>query len=137
MNVLVDTCIWSNALRKTDSQHQYIQTRKELAELVRESRVQIIGAIRQEVLSGIRHRVQFDKLKKALSPFPDISTRQEDHELAAELFNILRKKGIQGSNTDFLICAIALNHQLQIFTDDGDFISFQEHIPIKLYSGIY
>jgi len=106
---------------------------KELAELIKESRVEMIGSIRQEVLSGIKHQDQFTKLKNKLSAFPDLQLTQSDYELAAGLFNKLRSKGIQGSNTDFLLCAVSINHDLTIFTDDGDFNEFKQHIPVSLH----
>ncbi len=131
MNVTVDTCIWSKALRRPVGQHQ--QTVASLTELIKESRVVLLGAIRQEVLSGIKHESQFNKLKHALSPFPDHPVQSSDYELAAQLFNQLRAKGVQGSNTDFLICAVAINYELAVFTDDKDFEHFSQYVPIKRY----
>lgn len=133
MRVLVDTCIWSYALRKKKDNGKFAHYVKELSELIEESRVDIIGAIRQESLSGVKHATQFKKIKLGLAPFPDINVTQQDYELAAELFNTLRSKGIQGSNTDFLICAVSINHALSIFTDDIDFQNFKKHIPIHLH----
>ena len=83
--------------------------------MIREGRVQMIGPIRQELLSGIKFAEQFKKLKKTLTYFPDLQIKSADYEKAAELFNLCRKSGIQGSNTDFLICAIAVNHNMTIF----------------------
>ena len=45
----------------------------------------------------------------------------QDYGKAAEVFNICRVKGAQGSNTDFYICAVSINHQLPIFSVDNDF----------------
>jgi predicted nucleic acid-binding protein len=53
--------------------------------------------------------------------------------MAAQFFNICRAKGVQGSNTDFLICAVAVRWQLAIFTTDGDFTLFAKHLPIVLH----
>lgn len=53
MRVLVDTCVWSDALRKVNFKADDPIV-KELKELIREGRVQMIGPIRQEILSGIR-----------------------------------------------------------------------------------
>ena len=134
MKVLIDTCIWSYALRnnknKTPKNEHLV---KELSELIKESRVEIMDAIRQEILSGIKQTSQFDTLSHSLSFFSDIVATQEEYVLAAELFNKLRSKGIQGSNTDYLICAVAINHGLSIFTDDRDFLSFRKHIDIHLH----
>ncbi len=131
MKVLVDTSIWSLVLRREASKDHELA--KELSELIKEVRVQIIGPIRQEILSGIKSQKQFGKLRLYLSEFPDLSLETVDYEKAAEFFNINRKNGIQGSNTDFLICSAAYHRDLEIFTADKDFEQFQEHIPIKLY----
>ncbi|MFZ5764897.1 MAG: type II toxin-antitoxin system VapC family toxin [Thermodesulfobacteriota bacterium] len=131
MMVLVDTSVWSLAFRRnlpTDSAEV-----AELIELIREMRVQMIGPIRQEILSGIKNRAQFRKLRDHLRAFPDLDINTRDYELAADFFNICRGKGIQGSNTDFLICAIAANRKIPIFTTDGDFTLFQQHLPLILH----
>jgi hypothetical protein len=105
MKVIVDTCVWSLALRRNIAPDEvYVD---ELSELVRELRVQIIGPIRQEILSGIRNDEHFIKLRDKLRAFPDIEVTMEDYERGAEFFNLCRSSGIQGSNTDFLICAIS------------------------------
>ncbi len=132
MKVLVDTCIWSDAFRKSsyDKNSAYV---KELFELIREGRIQMIGPIRQEILSGIRYKTQFENLKNKLERFSDLEIGTEDYEMAAWNFNQCRKNGIQGSNIDFLICAISKNHQLPVFTRDKDFELFQSIIQIKLH----
>lgn len=130
MKVIVDTCVWSLALRrkiqKADS------TTTQLRELITESRAQLIGPIRQEILSGMSSIEQFELVQRYLSAFKDLGLIESDFELAAKLFNLCRKKGIQGSNTDFLICAVAMNHQMSIFTTDRDFINFSKIIPINV-----
>lgn len=131
MKILVDSCIWSLALRRKKKQESvYID---EFKELIHEVRVQTIGAIRQEILSGIKSTEHFALLKENLSAFHDLALTKIDYELAAEYFNLLRSKGIQASNTDFLICAVSMNYDLPIFTLDNDFKLFQKHIPIQLH----
>jgi len=131
LKVIIDTSIWSLALRRQKSQDNSIIGELEL--LINDFRVQLIGPIRQELLSGIKSENQFKKLKLYLRSFPDYQIKSDDFELAAQFFNECRKKGIQGSNTDFLICAISVNNHWQIFTSDQDFIHFQKIIPIQLY----
>jgi len=133
MKVLVDTCIWSLALRKKKQPISNIEV-VEFQELIKEVRVQLIGPIRQEILSGVKGQQQFSKLKKILLAFPDLPLASEDFELAAEYFNILRSKGIQGSNTDFLICAVSTRNNMPIFSTDNDFNHYKKHIPIVLYT---
>ena len=131
MKVLVDTCIWSLSLRR-DSQVQ-APCASELTKLIRDYRVQMIGPVRQEILSGIRSKERYDSLREHLRAFPDLPLTAEDHELAASYFNVCRQFGIQGSNTDFLICALGARHRMPIFTVDEDFRRFAQQLPIELY----
>jgi predicted nucleic acid-binding protein len=133
MNVLVDTCIWSFLLRyrHLSQDDVYIQ---ELKKLIQQTQVILLGTVRQEVLSGIRHVQQFDRIRQKLRAFPDFPLTIEDYETAAEFFNLCRAKGIQGSMTDFLLCAVAHRYDFPIFTTDNDFKHFQQHIDFKIYS---
>ncbi|MBI4729870.1 MAG: PIN domain-containing protein [Acidobacteria bacterium] len=132
MNVIVDTSVWSLALRRhRPSEHP---AGRELAELIREGRATILGPIRQELLSGIRREQQFQTLRDHLRAFPDIRLGMEDYEEAASFFNRCRAKGVQGSNTDFLICGAAVRRQFGILTTDGDFESLAKLLPIQLHS---
>ena len=38
-----------------------------------------------------------------------------------------------GSFTDFVICAVAIRHDLEVFTDDKDFLGYKTVLPIRLY----
>jgi len=131
LKVLVDTCIWSQSLRQNIDKNNPVVN--ELIELIKEVRVQMIGPIRQELLSGIRSTTQYENLKNHLSVFPDLMITTQDYEKAAEYYNLARKNGIQGSNTDFLICSISNRYNMPIFTDDQDFELFKNILPIELY----
>lgn len=130
MKLLVDTSIWSLALRRSGNSNPPV--RQKLSELIAGHRAQIIGPIRQELLSGIKEDRQFKELAALLSAFPDIPIVADDYVTAARLFNLCRKKGIQGSNTDFLICAVAIRNRTSIFTADKDFRQFAKVIPISI-----
>ena len=132
MKVLVDTSVWSLALRRR--QPDPAGPASELKELIREGRAHLIGPIRQEVLSGIRNETQYQRLRDALRAFPDVEIRIDDYEQAAVRFNRCRRHGIQGSNTDFLICAVAERLSMPILTTDIDFRHFAEHIPVRLHT---
>lgn len=131
MRVLVDTSVWSLALRRGDTSLN--AEVDELRRLVDAHFVEIIGPIRQEILSGVRDQSQFERLEADLSAFPDLPVLTEDYVTAANYFNLCRSRGIQGSNTDFLICAVAVRQDLAIFTTDGDFRQFSECLPIVLH----
>ncbi len=131
MKVIVDTSVWSLALRRDKPESN--STVNEFRRLLQDHRVQMIGPIRQEILSGIRNESQFNKLKKHLESFPDIPAITEDYITAAKYFDRCRSNGLQGSNTDFLICAMADRNKFSIFTTDKDFELFSKHINILLH----
>ena len=93
----------------------------------------MIGVIRQELLSGVRTHEAFEHLRDHLRPFEDEPLQTVDFERAAEHFNVCRSRGVQGSNTDFLICAVAERRNLPILTTDADFVRFAGILPITLY----
>jgi predicted nucleic acid-binding protein len=131
VNVVVDSPIWSKAFRRSTAEIK--RETRVLRELVLESRAQIIGAVRQEVLSGIRHARQFQRLRQRLRAFPDLDLKTADFETAAKISNECRSHGIQGSGTDFLICAAAFRRGMLIYTSDLDFDLYAEHVDIRLF----
>lgn len=137
MKVLVDTSVWSLALRRPKNavlgagQQAVVSA---LADLMRDGRAVMMGAIRQELLCGIKMQAQFDALKGTLAAFDDVPLTLQDYEKAAEAFNTCRAHGVQGSNTDFLICAVSINHQLPVFSIDNDFQLYRQWLPVQLYS---
>jgi predicted nucleic acid-binding protein len=97
----------------------------------------MLGAIRQELLSGAQPRERFAQLKEYLRHFPNLSLDQDDDENAAHYFNLCRKHGIQGTATDLLICAVSVRYGLRILTTDTDFDLYAERLPIKRYNRPY
>jgi predicted nucleic acid-binding protein len=59
MRVLVDTSVWSEALRRRRKVESDVV--REFRSLILEHRTDIIGPIRQEILSGLRDDAQFEK----------------------------------------------------------------------------
>jgi hypothetical protein len=131
LKVIVDTGIWSLALRRDGLKNSELLG--EFRSLIQNHLVQIIGPIRQEILSGIRHQRQFDRLEKHFDSFPDLPILTEDYVVAARFFNLCRSKGVQGANTGFLICAVAARTEFAIFTPDKVFGFFAKYLPIILY----
>ncbi|MBZ5580258.1 MAG: PIN domain-containing protein [Acidobacteriia bacterium] len=136
MKVLVDTSVWSLALRRKarDLNQRERFLVRELTELVREGRAGIIGLIRQELLSGIKTNAQFEELRKALRAFPDEPVGVEDHEAAAKAGNACRAKGIAVSVVDILICAVARRRDMAVLTTDPDFNNYARELALKLHS---
>jgi predicted nucleic acid-binding protein len=132
VNVVIDTSVWSLALRRRKPTAS--ATAQELAELIREGRATMLGAIRQELLSGVQIEAQYQMLRDYLRAFPDIELEAEDYEEAASFFNRCRARGVQGSNTDFLLCAVAARRRFTIMTTDNDFFRFAKIVPVQLHA---
>ncbi|MBI4860500.1 MAG: PIN domain-containing protein [Candidatus Riflebacteria bacterium] len=135
MNVLVDTSIWSLVLRRRrkDLSPDERSIGLELTELIKEGRAVLIGAIRQEILSGVRERATFDRLRDHLRSFDDEMLSFEDYEEAAACGNRCRAAGVSGSMIDFLLCAVARRRGLSVFTTDAAFERYSRHLHIRLH----
>ncbi|MBI2345512.1 MAG: PIN domain-containing protein [Deltaproteobacteria bacterium] len=133
MTVLIDTPIWSLALRRNPKHLNPEEERlvHEWAGLVRTGQASLIGAIRQELLSGVRHRADFVRLQDHLTTFEDLPLLTSDYEQAAMFFNRCQAKGVTGTPIDLQICAVASRLALGIFTTDDDFEDYARCLPIR------
>jgi predicted nucleic acid-binding protein len=130
--VLVDTSVWSLALRKkihTPIEALYVSR---LTEVIRDLHLVMIGTIRQEILSGLSDERKYEELRQKLSIFPDHAISTHEYELAAKFHNECRRHGIQGSHTDSLICSVAQSNRFRILTLDNDFFQYKEYVGIQL-----
>ena len=127
MSVLVDTSVWSLALRRNTSPPL------DLIKLIDSNEVNIIGPLRQELLSGIKEMATFAKLKSYLDAFPDLPLFTQHYVEGARIGNLCRKAGVQASSIDFLICAVARLEGLSLYSHDNDFTHISTVVPIKRY----
>jgi predicted nucleic acid-binding protein len=120
MKVLVDTSVWSLALRrKTPRSHPKAQT---LSELIASGQsVFLTGIILQETLQGVRDAANFARLDGFLEPFPLLIPERSTFKQAAQLFSKCRAAGTPVPTVDCLIAAIAIAADCRLLTDDGDF----------------
>jgi predicted nucleic acid-binding protein len=126
--VLVDTSVWSLALRRKQPGREA----EILGDLLQDMQVAMVGPVRQELLSGIREKSAYNKLRHQLAALDDWPIATVDYETAAEFSNTCRRKGITGSPYDFLICAVAHRGKMSIWTTDQDFTYYAKHLPIDL-----
>ena len=136
MNVLIDTSVWSLALRR---KNESLSTNErflvaELSELIREGRARMIGLVRQELLSGIKATEQYEKLRLHLRSFPDEVVDTPDYEEAAKAGNRCRAKGVVVSIVDILLCAVANKRLWTIFTTDPDFSNYAKVLPLRIHA---
>lgn len=131
MSVLVDTCVWSLVLRRDAVSAPEITA--ELGRLVRSHDAKMIGAIRQELLAGITDPQNFERVRDRLRDYPDLIPEREEYEMAAQFFTICRRRGVQSSPTDMLLCAIAARREMAIFSTDKDFEHYRRLVQVRLH----
>jgi predicted nucleic acid-binding protein len=103
-------------------------------ELIGEGMVALVGPVRQEILTGIRDAIVFDRLQLYLRNFDDEPLTTPDFELAARFAIDCRHAGISGSPIDFLLCAVAVARDWSIFTTDRDFDRYAGVLPIRTHT---
>ena len=122
MKILVDSCVWSLALRRKS---KTLLSKDEqrivaiLSDSVQNGRIAIIGPIRQEVLSGIKDSARFEKLRGALGAFPDEPIATGQYEEAARLHNLCRRRGVECGSVDMLLCVVAAQRRWSVLTTDA------------------
>ena len=135
MKVLVDTSVWSLMLRRDPVSLSVIERNivRDLQDIVDDGRAQILGPIRQELLSGVKSDRQFAVLKQKLSVFDDAELTTRDYENAAMAANRCTRAGVATGSIDVLICATALDRQWQVFSSDKGFLQFQKVLQFHIF----
>ncbi len=132
MKILVDTSIWSLALRRqpgiVNPEAVVLKTLIEQGE-----DICLLGIILQEVLQGIKNPKDFHALKEYFEAFPLIGLTREDYIEAAELKNHLIKNGKQAGTIDALIASAAISYNCRLFTSDEDFGHIAKYSKLKLF----
>ncbi len=136
MKIVVDTSIWSLALRREQDRLSHTQQSSvtRLKDLIRDDKVVLLGPVRQELLSGIRSVAVFERLRQELQNFSDEDIEIEDYEEAARCSNRCRARGVAATAIDILICAFAVRRNYSLFADDNDFAKYADVLNLNLYS---
>ncbi|MFH0802030.1 MAG: PIN domain-containing protein [bacterium] len=131
MNLIVDTSVWSLALRRDPpANHPKVAL---LEELIKNGEsIYLLGVIVQEILQGIRKTSNFKKVMEHLSAFPVIHLRLDDHVEAAKLWNHCASKGVLAGTIDFLIAAVAIRSHCRLLTTDEDFSRIARHSKLRV-----
>ena len=135
VTVLVDTTVWSLALRRRRVALSAAERGlvRELESLLAEGRVLLAGAVRQEILTGVRDEAAFERLRERLASFEDVPVETADHEMAAAFANRCLGAGVAVASTDLLLCAVASRRGAAVFTTDPDFARHAEVVPVRLH----
>ena len=131
MRVLVDTSVWSLALRKGGPADD-IAVRKLIAFLEANEEVFVTGIILQEVLQAFRGDTTFRKMVVALEPFPLLSLGRSAFVAAAAIHRTCANHGIAASTADSQIAAAAIQHGCALLSNDEDFARIARHTPLRL-----
>lgn len=135
MDVVIDSSIWSLVFKRRVGVLNSAQRilRKELNVLTSESKARLTGPVRQELLSGIRDKAGFVRLRDRLRAFEDRPLEKEDFEEATRHYHVCQRVGAAGSTVDLLECAAAARRGKPILAHDPDFLRYAAHLPLALH----
>lgn len=133
MSYLIDTSVWSLALRR-----DVPDTTREVAELKRAleagDEILVTGLVLQELLQGFNRPKAYRRIIEYFSVLPLIVPEREDYIKAAALRNLCRKKGIQAGTIDALLASLCIERDIQILTTDKDFSQIARISSLKVWS---
>jgi len=135
MTLLVDTSVWSLALRRHVSVDEPAVLMLKDALLGAEV-VVTTGIVLQELLQGFSGPKAKAEIIQRFATLPLVQPDLNDHIDAAEIRNTCRRAGVQVGTTDALIAQLCIRHGLQLLTTDKDFSHAAAHCPLKLWAGI-
>jgi predicted nucleic acid-binding protein len=130
VSLLVDTSVWSLALRR-DAPPDVPEVRALRDALEGGEIVATTGVILQELLQGVapeRARTQIIEMFAALEY---LTPSREDHVAAAGVRNTLRSAGVQVGTIDALIAHLAIAGDHTLLTTDNDFRIASSHISLQ------
>jgi predicted nucleic acid-binding protein len=131
LNVLVDTSVWSLALRRTPPSSAPEVALLERC-LGREEVIVTTGLVLQELLQGFEGPSQARRILERFSILPLLVPELEDHVQAAALRNRCRRRGLQVGTIDALLAQLAIRHRLELLTADRDFERMSHLCPLSL-----
>jgi len=133
MSYLVDTSVWSLALRR-----DVPDTTREVAELKRAleagDEILVTGLVLQELLQGFNRPKAYSQIIGYFSVLPFIIPEKEDYINAADLRNLCRKKGIQAGTIDALLASLCIERDIKILTTDRDFSQIARVSSLAVWS---
>lgn len=133
MTLLVDTSVWSLALRRDAvSEQPEVQALK--AALYEADAVVTTGLVLQELLQGFAGPKALAQIVERFSSLALIQPDREDHIAAASLRNSCRRAGVQMGTVDALIAQLCIRHDMVLLSTDQDFVHAAKHCMLKMWS---
>ncbi|MGH6611726.1 MAG: type II toxin-antitoxin system VapC family toxin [Burkholderiaceae bacterium] len=132
MTLLVDTSVWSLALRRDKpSDSSEVQTLRRALE--GEELIVTTSIIVQELLQGFVGPRAKREIVERFAALPVIAPDRQDHIDAGELHNTCRRKGVQLGTIDALLAQLCIRHELVMLTTDKDFVNAASHCPLRTW----
>ena len=133
MTLLVDTSVWSLALRRdVEVEEPEVQALKEA--LAGADVVVTTGLVLQELLQGFAGAKASAQIVERFSALALIQPDREDHIGAASVRNACRRAGVQIGTVDALIAHLCIRHELVLLSTDQDFAHAAKHCNLKVWS---
>jgi predicted nucleic acid-binding protein len=132
MSLLVDTSVWSLALRRDGSPGQP-EVRALADALAGADAVITTGLVLQELLQGFNGPRSVAAIVERFQALPLIHPDRQDHIAAAEVRNVCRRSGVQIGTIDALLIQVCGRHDLTLLTTDQDLVHAARYVPVKLW----
>lgn len=133
MSLLVDTSVWSLALRR-DAQHTASQVAALRNALLGADQVFTTGLVLQELLQGFAGPKARVQIVERLSALAFLQPDRQDHIEAAEIRNACRRRGVQVGTMDALLIQLCRRHELVLLTTDKDLQAAAKHVEFRLWT---
>lgn len=132
MTLLVDTSVWSLALRR-DGSTSAPEVRVLRDALAGSDAVVTTGLVLQELLQGFSGPRAAAAIIDRFAALPLIAPDRSDHIGAAEVRNACRRAGVQLGTIDALLIQLCGRHELTLLSTDNDFVHAARHVPFELW----
>jgi predicted nucleic acid-binding protein len=132
MTLLVDTSVWSLALRR-DAPADIPEVEALKVALLGGESIVTTGLVLQELLQGFSGPKAHEQIVERLAAMPLIAPDREDHIAAAALRNACRRNGVQIGTIDALLAQLCIRHDLVLLTTDQDFVHAAAHCTLSVW----
>jgi predicted nucleic acid-binding protein len=133
VTLLVDTSVWSLALRRDASTSQpEVHQLKDA--LMGADVVVTTGLVLQELLQGFSGPKSRAQIIERFASLPLLQPDREDYVAAAEVRNTCRRAGIQIGTIDALLAQLCIRHDLTLLSTDNDFKLAAPHCKLRVWA---
>lgn len=133
MRLLVDTSVWSLALRRDGPSSAAPQVVALVKAIESGEPILTTGLVLQELLQGFSAPKAREQILERFSALPLLLPDRADHSEAAALRNTCRRHGVQIGTIDALLAQLSIRHSLLMLSSDRDFQRVADHCPLRLW----